>query len=86
MQDFSGTTRDAIDTLIDFQDEEICLIDTAGIRRSGKIGSANIEQWSVMRAERSIARADVVAVVIDAIEGVTHQDEHIIGTALTEKK
>ena len=63
-----GTTRDAIDTVIEFQGQDICLIDTAGIRRSGKIGSANIEQWSVMRAERSIDRSDVVAVVIDAFE------------------
>jgi len=86
VQDFSGTTRDAIDTVIDFQDQEICLIDTAGIRRAGKIGSANIEQWSVMRAERSIERSDVVAVVIDAFEGITHQDEHIVGEAMKAKK
>ena len=68
VKDFAGTTRDAIDTVITFKDQEICLIDTAGIRRAGKVGSANIEQWSVMRAERSIERADVVAVVIDAYE------------------
>lgn len=86
VQDFSGTTRDAIDTIIDFQWEDICLIDTAGIRRAGKIGSANIEQWSVMRAERSIERSDVVAVVIDAFEWVTHQDEHIVGEAIEAKK
>ena len=63
-----GTTRDAIDTIITHNGEEICLIDTAGIRRAGKIGSGNIEDWSVMRAERSIERADVVAIVIDAFE------------------
>lgn len=54
------------------------MIDTAGIRRSGKIGKANIESWSVIRSERAIARADVVAIVIDAFEGVTHQDEHLV--------
>lgn len=86
VKDFAGTTRDAIDTVITFQDQEICLIDTAGIRRAGKIGSANIEQWSVMRAERSIERADVVAVVIDAYEGIAHQDEHIVGEAMKAKK
>lgn len=86
VKDFPGTTRDAIDTIITFNDQEICLIDTAGIRRSGKIGSANIEQWSVLRAERSIERADVVAVVIDAFEGIAHQDEHIVGEALKAKK
>ena len=86
VKDFAGTTRDAIDTVITFQEQEICLIDTAGIRRAGKIGSANIEQWSVMRAERSIERADVVAVVIDAYEGIAHQDEHIVGEAMKAKK
>jgi GTPase len=81
-----GTTRDAIDTVIQFQDEDIVLIDTAGIRRAGKIGSANIEQWSVMRAEKSVERSDVVAVVIDGYEGIAHQDEHIVGEAMKEKK
>jgi GTP-binding protein len=86
VKDMPGTTRDAIDTIIDFKGKEICLIDTAGIRRAGKIGSANIEQWSVMRAERSIERSDVVAVVIDAFDGITHQDEHIVGVAIEAKK
>lgn len=86
VKDFPGTTRDAIDTIVTFDGQEICLIDTAGIRRAGKIGSANIEQWSVLRAERSIERADVVAVVMDAFEWVAHQDEHIVGEALKAKK
>jgi GTP-binding protein len=85
VKDFPWTTRDAIDTIIEFAGQEICLIDTAGIRRAGRIGSGNIEQWSVMRAERSIERADVVAVVIDAFEGITHQDEHITGEAIKAK-
>lgn len=62
------------------------MIDTAGIRRAGKIGNANIEQWSVMRAENSIGRSDVVAVVMDAFDGVSHQDEVIVGKAIEEKK
>lgn len=86
VKDMPGTTRDAIDTIVEFQWSEICLIDTAGIRRSGKIGSGNIEQWSVLRAERSIERADVVAVVIDAFDWVAHQDEHIVGEAIKAKK
>ncbi len=86
VKDMPGTTRDAIDTIITFQDQELCLIDTAGIRRAWKIWSANIEQWSVLRAERSIERADVVAVVIDAFEWVSHQDEHIVGEAMKAKK
>lgn len=86
VKDMPGTTRDAIDTIIEYGGKEICLIDTAGIRRSGKIGTANIEQWSVLRAERSIERSDVVAIVIDAFDGVTHQDEHIAGEAIKAKK
>ena len=86
VKDMPGTTRDAIDTIIEFAGKEICLIDTAWIRRAGKIGTANIEQWSVMRAERSIERADVVAVVIDAFDGITHQDEHIVWVAIEAKK
>ncbi|PID84168.1 ribosome biogenesis GTPase Der [Candidatus Gracilibacteria bacterium] len=86
VQDESGTTRDAIDTIIEFEGEKICMIDTAGIRRSGKIGKANIESWSVIRSERAIARADVVAIVIDAFEGVTHQDEHLVGEAIKAQK
>lgn len=68
VKDMPGTTRDAIDTIITHNGQEMCLIDTAGIRRSGKIGSGNIEDWSVMRAERSIERSDVIAIVIDAFE------------------
>ncbi|GAB0174915.1 MAG: ribosome biogenesis GTPase Der [Candidatus Altimarinota bacterium] len=86
VKDMPGTTRDAIDTIITHNEQEICLIDTAGIRRAGKIGSGNIEDWSVMRAERSIERSDVIAIVIDAFEGVTHQDEVIVGKAIEAKK
>ncbi len=81
-----GTTRDAIDTIIEHNGQELCLIDTAGIRRSGKIGYGNIEEWSVLRAERAIERSDVVAVVIDAFEGIAHQDQHIVSIALEAKK
>ncbi len=86
VKDMPGTTRDSIDTIITHKDTEICLIDTAGIRRAGKIGSANIEQWSVMRAETAIERSDIVAVVMDAYEWVAHQDEHIVWEALKAKK
>lgn len=86
VKDLPGTTRDSIDTVIDWNGEEICLIDTAGIRRAGKIWTANIEQWSVLRAERAISRSDVVAVVMDAFEWVSHQDQIIVWKALEEKK
>ncbi|MCL5264934.1 MAG: ribosome biogenesis GTPase Der [Chloroflexi bacterium] len=75
-----GTTRDAIDTMIDHEGNPVLLIDTAGIRRRGKI-IPGIEKYSAMRALRAIDRADVVALVIDAVEGVTDQDTHIAGYA-----
>lgn len=86
VKDLPGTTRDAIDTLIEWDGKELCLIDTAWIRRSGKIGSANIEDWSVQRAERAIERADIVAIVLDAFEGIAHQDLHIASLAIEAKK
>ena len=86
VRDMPGTTRDSIDSIVEWNGEKIVLIDTAGIRRSGKIGSANLEQWSVLRSEQSISRADLVAIVIDADEGITSQDKHVVERALEEKK
>jgi GTP-binding protein len=65
VKDMAGTTRDSIDTKFKFDEKDFVLIDTAGIRRLSKIGTRNIENWSVMRTERAITRSDVVAVVID---------------------
>ena len=86
VRDMPGTTRDSVDTLADWNGEKIVLIDTAGIRRAGKIGTENIEDWSVIRSERAIGRSDVVALVIDGNEGVTAQDKHILSKALEEGK
>jgi GTPase len=80
--DMPGTTRDSIDTVFEHNREKVVLIDTAWIRRSGKIGARNIEDWSVMRSERAIERADVAVIVIDANEGITGQDQAIVGKAL----
>jgi GTP-binding protein len=80
----AGTTRDAIDTYLEWDDTSITLIDTAGIRRRGKI-DPGIEKYSVLRALRSIKRADVSFLLIDAEQGVTAQDEHIAGFILEEK-
>lgn len=74
----AGTTRDAIDTDINYYGEKITLIDTAGIRRRGRI-QAGVERFSVIRAMKAISRADVALLVIDAEVGVTEQDEHIAG-------
>ena len=73
-----GTTRDAIDTLLDFNGQSVLLIDTAGIRRRGRVG-LGIERYSVIRALRAIERADIAFIILDATELVTAQDMHIAG-------
>jgi GTP-binding protein len=73
-----GTTRDAINTPLDFGGQNVILIDTAGIRRRGKWGKG-VERYSVIRALRAIDEADVVLLVLDATELLTSQDEHIAG-------
>jgi GTP-binding protein len=74
----AGTTRDAIDSQISWHGMDLSLIDTAGIRRRGKI-EPGVEKYSVIRAMKAIERSDVVLLVIDALDGVTEQDEHIAG-------
>lgn len=81
----AGTTRDAIDTDISYFGEKITLIDTAGIRRRGRI-EAGVERFSVIRAMKAIGRSDVALLVIDAGLGVTEQDEHIAGYIVDEYK
>jgi GTP-binding protein len=77
----AGTTRDAVDTLMTFDQVPVTLIDTAGIRRRGKI-EPGVEKYSVLRSLRAIERADVVLLVVDATSGVTLQDAHIAGFIL----
>ena len=81
----AGTTRDAVDTQIEFQGLSLTLIDTAGIRRRGKI-EHGVEQYSVLRSFKAIERADVVLLMIDATTGITSQDAHIAGFILEEWK
>jgi len=73
-----GTTRDAIDTHIEVEGLPVTLIDTAGIRRRGKI-ERGVEKYSVLRSFKAIERADVVLLIIDAADGITAQDTHIAG-------
>ena len=73
-----GTTRDAVDTLFSFHGQELLLIDTAGIRRKGRL-SSGVEYYSLIRALRAINRCDVALLVMDATEFVTAQDVHIAG-------
>jgi len=76
-----GTTRDAIDTHLEFKGIPVTLIDTAGIRRRGKI-EPGVEKFSVLRSLQAIERADVSLLVIDATSGITAQDTHIAGFIL----
>ena len=85
VSDIPGTTRDTIDTLIQYNDMDVLLIDTAGIRRRGKIGTG-IEKYSVIRSVRAIDRADVVVLLMDAMEPATMQDTHIAGYILDAYK
>lgn len=74
----AGTTRDAIDTVFSYQGQDIMLIDTAGIRRRGKVGMG-LEFYSLIRSLRAIARCDIALLVTDASEFITAQDIHIAG-------
>ena len=80
-----GTTRDAVDSFIEWDGQPVTLIDTAGIRRRGRI-ARGIERYSVIRALRAIQRADVALLLVDAVEGVTAQDAHIAGYIVEELK
>ncbi len=80
VSNIAGTTRDAVDTLLENEHGRFNLIDTAGIRRSSKIED-KIEKYSVLRARMAVERADVCLIMIDAAEGITEQDEKIAGIA-----
>jgi len=80
-----GTTRDPIDAVLKYYGEEILLIDTAGLRRKGKIRES-IEFYSAIRTLKSIDRCDVAIVLVDATQGLEHQDLRIIDTAAERKR
>jgi len=86
VKDMAGTTRDTIDTKFHYADIDFTLIDTAWIRRLSKVWTRNIENWSVMRSERALKRADVIAVIVDGFEWIVGQDLSLIGRAMEEKK
>ncbi len=80
VSDVAGTTRDAIDTPFELEGQRYVLIDTAGMRKRGKVYETT-EKYSVMRSMKAIERADVVLVVINGEEGIIEQDKHIAGYA-----
>ena len=85
VSNIAGTTRDAIDTPFTYDKEDYIIIDTAGIRKSGKIYE-NIEKYSVIRAMKAIERSNVCVVVINAEEGIIEHDKHIASYALEAGK
>ena len=77
----AGTTRDSIDTKLRFEDEELVLVDTAGLRRRPKV-AGTVDHYAQLRSERAAERADVAIVVCDASEGLTSQDLHVAELAM----
>ena len=85
VSDIPGTTRDAIDTSFEWAGRTVRLIDTAGIRRRGKVASGPAaERFATLRALKAVTRADVAVLVVDAEDGLTAQDDHVAGYALDE--
>lgn len=80
VSDIAGTTRDAIDTTIVYHKKEYIFIDTAGLRRKSRI-KEELERYSIIRTVTAVERADIVVLVIDAVEGITEQDAKIAGIA-----
>ncbi len=85
VSDVAGTTRDSIDSVVNWAGNVVTLIDTAGIRRRGRI-EPGIEKYSVVRSMRAIDRSEVAIVVVDAVEGFTAQDTHIAGQVIEAGK
>jgi len=87
VSEIPGTTRDAIDTSIAWGRTEVVLIDTAGIKKRGKVASGSTaERYSTLRSLKAISRADVAVLLIDAVDGLTAQDAHIAGYVVEEGK
>ncbi|MBQ3294970.1 MAG: ribosome biogenesis GTPase Der [Erysipelotrichaceae bacterium] len=85
VSDIEGTTRDAIDTVFTANDKNYVVIDTAGIRKRGKIYE-NVEKYSVLRAKAAIERSDMALVLLDGSTGIIEQDKHVAGLAHEAKK
>ncbi len=86
VSDIPGTTRDAIDSMFSRGDKNYTIIDTAGMRKKGRIEDKSIERYSVIRSLAAVKRSDVAIVIIDATEGITEQDVKVAGFVLDEGK
>ena len=85
VSNIAGTTRDSIDSILKYNNEEYVIIDTAGMRKKGKVFES-IEKYSLFRSLKSIDRSDICIVVINAEEGITEHDKHIAGYAIERGK
>ena len=85
VSDIAGTTRDSIDSVLKYNNEEYVVIDTAGMRKKGKVFES-IEKYSLFRSLKSIDRSDICLVVINAEEGIMEHDKHIAGYAIERGK
>ena len=85
VSDIAGTTRDSIDSIIKYHNEEYVIIDTAGMRKKGKIWES-VEKYSLLRSLKSIDRSDICLIVINAEEGIKEHDKHIAGYAIEKGK
>jgi len=85
VSDVPGTTRDAIDTTLEWAGREVRLVDTAGVRRRGKVASGPAaERFATLRALKAVGRADVAVLLLDATDGLTAQDAHVAGYIVEE--
>jgi GTP-binding protein len=85
VSDIPGTTRDAIDTTLEWEGRELRLVDTAGLRRRGKVASGPAaERYSAIRALKALGRADVCVLVLDSADGLAAQDAHVAGYVVDE--
>ena len=85
VSDIAGTTRDSVDSILKYHNKEYILIDTAGMRKKGKVFES-IEKYSLLRSLKSIDNSDICLVVINAEEGITEHDKHIAGYAIEKGK
>ncbi len=85
VSDIAGTTRDSIDSILKYHNEEFIMIDTAGMRKKGKVFEA-VEKYSLFRSLKAIDRSDICLVVINAEEGIKEHDKHIAGYAIERGK